>query len=120
MDNLISWVGVFVAIVGGILLPILFNQLAKIDEKAKRYFNTLDDILDKLSQRQRDIESLNFLIKDIHESLKHRSQIAQLKYDILKDKIADLEGYLQKANDYVPRHSSRSVNTSTPTTYDED
>ena len=71
---------------------------------------------------ERKLDTCEITIDNIQNLLKHRSEVAQLKYGILKDKIEDLEGYLHRTNGYQVRHNRNTDRTAftTMTTNDDE
>lgn len=71
---------------------------------------------------ERKLDTCEIAVGNINELLKHRSEVAQLKYSILKDKIEDLETYLKNTGYVVKknRHSDRTAFTTMSSYTDDD
>lgn len=111
---------VMVGITGGIIIPLLFRQLNKAEERAKENSRFMQKLAEKSLTVQREIDHIQDLIKGIYSALEHRSEVAQLKYNILKDKIEDLESYLEKVNGYRRKQTKRTNDAQVKTLYNTD
>ncbi|WP_066122372.1 hypothetical protein [Geminocystis sp. NIES-3709] len=71
---------------------------------------------------EKKMDACEVAIDNIEQLLKHRSEVAQLKYSILKDKIEDLEEFSNRKHGYVirkNRHTDRTAFTTMTTDDDE-
>lgn len=100
-----------VSVATNAIVPILVWWLTLQQEAIK-------DRNKELSLLRRDVNDALEKIRNIRETLKHRSDIAQLKYGILKDCIDDIQMYLEKINGYKRRHSNASLDSKVTTLTD--
>lgn len=112
-------------IVGAIVIPLLLWRLEHnrtVDQEERK--ELLKDIQQKINNRavlvERKIELCEMGVNAINEKLKHRADIASLKYNIIKDKIEDLESYLEKVNGYRRKGTKHSDRRTMPTLTDPD
>ena len=103
-----------------VIVPLLvwwLNQ--KTQEMKEERKELLKNINQTINNRalllERKLSTCENAISNIHELLKHRREVAQLKYSILKDKIEDLERFASNKHGYSIRHN-RNTNQSSFTT----
>jgi hypothetical protein len=114
--TIIKWVEI--AIVTGIPLAIWWMQKRLEEEKEERK-ELLKEVSHKINNRailiERKIELCEIALQSINDKLKHRADIAHLKYGILKEKIEDIESYLEKINGYRRKRNHYSEKQTMPT-----
>lgn len=109
-----------IEIIGAIIIPFLIWWVQHtIDNEKEERKLLLKEVQQKINNRsfllEKNIDCCEQSINSINEKLKHRADIASLKYGILKDKIEDLESYLEKVNGYRRKRTGYSERQNMPT-----
>ena len=105
-----AWLEIIIIALAMVIVPFivwLFHQLRKsllahVNLVINEHYTSLESLIDK---NRTDIYNLKL-------RLKHRAEIASIKYNALTDKIEEIELYLEKSNGYRRRVRLRSINVS--------
>lgn len=78
----------------------------EIKEERKEFVKSIHQIINvRAVALERKLNTCEVAINAINENLKHRSEVAQIKYSVLKDRLEDLEKFAHIQHGFHLRHS---------------
>lgn len=96
------------------------RRYEELKEDRKEFLKSINQsINNRALVLERKLDTCEIAIKNIQELLKHRSEVAQLKYAILKDKIEDLERFSNTEHGYTVRKTRNADRSALDTMTDD-
>lgn len=118
---LTQWLEIIIIALAMLIVPFVLWLVHQLRQSILNHVNL---ILNEYYTRLEDqIKNNRNEMANLKTRLKHRAEIASLKYNALADKIDEVENYLEKSNNYHRRSRLKAINPSEldkSTAFDDD